>query len=281
MATNRTTTDPRPRRRPAQQVATPSSSPEFRAISPPYATQERAVPATAPRPSPRPRRQGRNTVGNEEQIRSVNRADAPTEQQPRQAEVTPVRRSNQNGNGILHSALRSNKKEPGSSHSVRISEAANPMDVDGISDDDVNPESSPLSEPLPRRARIRHSLLPRDQDGRLSVKADVMEQRARVIVTVATDAIQASLRKELADDPEGAEITWNDLEKIWEALDCKIFATCRGCHPQYLIPEFCQPTNSTSSTLNALPCSCPRNRSKKMFSWRKANMSGFLTRYPL
>lgn len=94
------------------------------------------------------------------------------------------------------------------------------MDVDDNSDDDAaNPVSSPISEPLPRRARIRHSLLPRDQDGRITVRADVMEQRAQVIVTVATDAIQASLRKELADDPEEEEITDEDLDRRWGALD--------------------------------------------------------------
>jgi hypothetical protein len=96
------------------------------------------------------------------------------------------------------------------------------MDVDDNSDDAINPISSPISEPLPRRARIRHSLLPRDEDGRVSVRADVMEQRARVIVTVAMDAIRASLRKELADDPEGDEVTDEDLVRIWEALDSKI-----------------------------------------------------------
>lgn len=95
------------------------------------------------------------------------------------------------------------------------------MDVDDIPKEDLQLDSSPILEPLPRRARIRYSLLPRDEEGKLSVRADVMEQRAMVIVTVAHDAIQASLRKELEEVEEGEEIPWTDLEKIWEALDCK------------------------------------------------------------
>lgn len=218
MATNRTTDGTQPRGRPSRRDATPSSSPEFRAISPPYATQEPAAPATASRT----RKQAHNPVQDEDDTISGNQANDRVEQQPSPANVTPVSKSNANGNGTLHSAIRSHKKEPGSAHSVRISEAE-PMDVDNNSDDDaVNPISSPISEPLPRRARIRHSLLPRDQDGRVSVRADVMEQRARVITTVATDAIRASLRKELADDPEGDEVTDEDLDRVWEALDCKI-----------------------------------------------------------
>lgn len=216
MATNRTTNGTRPRGRLSRRDPTPSSSPEFRAISPPYATQEPVAPATAPRA----RRQARNPMQDEDYIQSGNQASGRA-QQPSPADVTPVRRANANGNGALPSAIRSHKKEPGSAHSVRISEAA-PMDVDDNSDDDaINPISSPISEPLPRRARIRHSLLPRDEDGRVSVRADVMEQRARVIVTVAMDAIRASLRKELADDPEGDEVTDEDLARIWEALDSK------------------------------------------------------------
>lgn len=203
-----------------------SSSPEFRAISPPAATQEQAAPATAPRT----RRQARKTDSVLENADVGAQADQQG-QQALPANATPSRRPMDNGTGTLHSAIRSSKKQPGSVRSVRVAEAE-PMNVEDNSDDEaVNPVSSPISEPLPRRARIRRSLLPRDQDGQISVKADVMEQRAQVIVTVATDAIQASLRKELADEPEEEEITDEDLNRRWEALDGEILLWLRMALP--------------------------------------------------
>lgn len=247
---------PWPRRRTAQRVPTPSSSPEYRAISPPWNTQELAASATAPRSN-------RGASGTAEQAIAIDEDDddEPAAPPARPANATPIRPANSNVNGQLQSALRSNKKAPGSAQSVRISENARHKSEDVVNDNGIEPEdvkldSSPMSEPLPRRARIRHSLLPRDEDGKLSVRADVMEQRARVIVTVAQDAIQASLRKELEEVPDGEDILWIDLEKIWEALDCKQFPHFikHSVKPPCVV--FDQPTNYTSSTSNAPPCSC-------------------------
>lgn len=219
MATRRTS-DVRPRRRTVKRAPTPSSSPEYKALSPLWNTQELAASATAPGSS-------RASQGTATQVISINddEEDEPAVV-PAQANATPIRRAKPNVNGQLQSALRSGKKQPGSAQSVRISEnarheSADAMDVDDIPKEDLQLDSSPILEPLPRRARIRYSLLPRDEEGKLSVRADVMEQRAMVIVTVAHDAIQASLRKELEEVEEGEEIPWTDLEKIWEALDCK------------------------------------------------------------
>jgi hypothetical protein len=249
---------PRPRRRTVQRVPTPSSSPEYRAISPPWNTQELAASATAPRSN-------RGASGTAEQAIPIDEDDddEPAAAPVRPANATPIRPANSNVNGQLQSALRSNKKTPGSAQSVRISENARNESEDIVNDNGIEPEdnqldSSPMSEPLPRRARIRHSLLPRDEDGKLSVRADVMEQRARVIVTVAQDAIQASLRKELEEVPDGEDIPWIDLEKIWEALDCKQFPRMTGHSAELPCGFLVQPTNYTFSTSNAPLCSCRR-----------------------
>ncbi|KAJ9092001.1 hypothetical protein QFC19_008869 [Naganishia cerealis] len=100
----------------------------------------------------------------------------------------------------------------------------NPTDLDSptqqqLDGGGVQPESSPLTESSQQRVRIRDSLLPRDQQGRLRVRASVMEERAKVIVTDALDAIQISLQMELdvdvAEDPD----IWDDLQRAWGALD--------------------------------------------------------------
>lgn len=204
-------------------------SPEIQALSPPIQTQE--LPPTAAAPRPRARRRGQNV---EEQLQSQSvgpavvtaqeqsaRQQQQTQQQQQPA-TTPARRQPING---VSGSIPSSVKPSSSVLSVNSKKESYPTEAASSSKQKletpkVQPESSPLKEPLPPRARIRHSLLPQDHSGRLTVRAEEMENRVRMILTVAQDAILTSMRYEL-DEMGEVKDTWDYLMRVWDALDCK------------------------------------------------------------
>ncbi|KAJ9094434.1 hypothetical protein QFC21_005973 [Naganishia friedmannii] len=189
-------------------------SPEIQALSPPIQTQE--LPPTAAVPRPRARRRGQNVEEqSQSQTAGLSAVTVPeaAPQQQQQPVATPIRSQPFNGiNGSVSSTM-------------------------NIKEQQAQPESSPMRESLPRRARIRHSLMPQDQSGKFTVRAGVMEERVGLILTVAQDAIETSMQFELDQMGEDRE-TFRYLTRVWDALDSNqtyIFNFERA--PLFLSPE--------------------------------------------
>ncbi|KAJ9119581.1 hypothetical protein QFC22_003290 [Naganishia vaughanmartiniae] len=227
--------------RPSRYSSAPAvreESPEIQVLSPPIQTQE--LPSTAGVPRPRARRRGQNIA--EEQSQSARPAVVIAPKQPQHQQqpiATPARRQPTNG---INGSASSSARQPAAVQSVYDRTSDQPTDVGSsskqqVKEQQLHPESSPLKELLPRRARIRHSLMPQDQSGRFTVRAGVMEERVRMISTVAQDAILTSMQFELDEMGEGRE-TWSYLTEVWDLLDSNqtyVFNFERA--PLFLTPE--------------------------------------------
>jgi hypothetical protein len=237
-------------------------SPEIQALSPPIQTQE--LPPTVAVPRPRARRRGQNVA--ESQLQSqlagptvVAAQEQPKQQQSQQQPVAiPSQNEPSNGvNGSVSSPVKANSQQ-------------------------VEPESSPLQEPLPRRARIRRSLMPPDHSGRLVIRAGVMEERVKMILTVAQDAVLTSMQFELDDMGEGTG-TWAYLTKVWDVLDCKSQPVIWQSSLPYSFKGFETPQliKHTSSTSSGPLYSCHRRLLRRICCLTELDMSTCSTRFPL